>query len=223
MTTKKLLLIILALTIAALIIPFVYHPSGTVQPGPGMPWDVEALPDGSSRVFGLNLGKSTLADAAARLQGDPEMAIIAGRGEGGTLEAYFDFVNLGFISGKMVITASLPAQTLLDMQKRAVKVVPQASGARSFMLRKEDWQLASAAQINSISLLPSTRLDEAIVLARFGRPSERLRTSETNEHFLYPERGLDVSLDSSEKTLLQYVAPAQFSRLREPLVAMKQE
>lgn len=221
MTTKKLLLIILALTIAALIIPFVYQPSGTVQPGPGMPWDVEALPDGSSRVFGLNLGKSTLADASARLQGEPEIAIIAGQGEGGTLEAYFEIVNLGFITGKMVMTASLPAQTLLDMQKRAVKTTTQASGAHRFGLRKEDWQVAGAAQISSISLLPATRLDEAIVLARFGRPSERLRTSDTVEHFLYPERGLDVSLDTKEKTLLQYVPPAQFSRLREPLLATK--
>ncbi|MDD5297820.1 MAG: hypothetical protein PHU46_12990 [Rhodocyclaceae bacterium] len=219
MTTKKLLFIILAVTLAALALPFVYRPAATTQPGPGLPWEVEALADGNSRVFGLVLGKSTLAETTERLHFEPQLAIIAGaEGEAGTLEAYFDSVSLGFITGKMVVTASLSPEALLAMQKRAVKMESQASGAHRFVLGKADWQVASVARINSISLLPSASLDEAIVLSRFGRPSERLKTSETNEHFLYPERGLDVSLDSQGKNVLQYVPPAQFSRLREPLV-----
>ncbi len=219
MTTKKLLLIILAVTLAALALPFVYQPPATVQSGPGMPWDVEALPDGNSRVFGLSVGKSTLADATDVFHFEPQMALIAGPGEeAGTLEAYFESVSLGFVTGKMILTASLPPQTLLDMQKRSVKMESQASGAHRFVLAKEDWKAASSARIGSIALLPSARLDEAIVLARFGRPSERVRTSETTEHFLYPERGLDISVDSKGKTLLQYVPPSQFARLREPLL-----
>jgi hypothetical protein len=56
------------------------------------------------------------------------------------------------------------------------------------------------------------------VTSRFGRPSERIRSSESVEHYLYPDRGLDVVLDSKGKELLQYVAPQQFELLREPLL-----
>ena len=36
---------------------------------------------------------------------------------------------------------------------------------------------------------------------------------------LYPKQGLDVVVDKDGKELLQYVAPQQFARLREPLLA----
>jgi hypothetical protein len=52
---------------------------------------------------------------------------------------------------------------------------------------------------------------------RFGAPAERIRQGETLEHFLYPARGLDIVLDSKGKEVLQYVAPADFARLRAPL------
>jgi hypothetical protein len=39
------------------------------------------------------------------------------------------------------------------------------------------------------------------------------------EHFLYPAKGLDLILDRKGKEVLQYVAPRDFARLREPLTA----
>ena len=60
-------------------------------------------------------------------------------------------------------------------------------------------------------------MDEAIILQRFGTPAERIRQGETLEHFLYPDKGLDLVLDSKGKEVLQYVAPADFARLRAPL------
>jgi hypothetical protein len=41
--------------------------------------------------------------------------------------------------------------------------------------------------------------------------------SEKRVHLLYPEKGLDVVVDSDGKELLQYVAPRNFAELREPL------
>ena len=35
------------------------------EPATGMPWQIEPAADGSSRVFGLVLGHSTVADGAA--------------------------------------------------------------------------------------------------------------------------------------------------------------
>ena len=78
---------------------------------------------------------------------------------------------------------------------------------------------ADRAPIRSIAFIPSTNLDEATILQRFGAPAERLRGGEHIEHFLYPARGLDVVLDAKGKELPQYVAPRDFARLRQPLAA----
>jgi len=59
-----------------------------------------------------------------------------------------------------------------------------------------------------------------MIVQRFGQPAERVRTAENIEHLLYPDKGLDVVLDSDAKELLQYVAPREFARLREPLKAI---
>jgi hypothetical protein len=38
-------------------------------------------------------------------------------------------------------------------------------------------------------------------------------------HWLYPQHGLDITLGGAEKPLLQYVAPRDFDRLIQPLLA----
>ena len=46
----------------------------------------------------------------------------------------------------------------------------------------------------------------------------RIHVSEKRVHLLYPDKGLDVVVDSEGKELLQYVAPKDFALLREPLL-----
>ena len=73
--------------------------------------------------------------------------------------------------------------------------------------------------VKAISVIPTVNLDEATIIQRFGEPGERIVLSETRTHLLYPTLGLDVLVDKDGKELLQYVAPQQFARLRDPLVA----
>jgi len=76
--------------------------------------------------------------------------------------------------------------------------------------------------IIGVSFIPSANLDEDIIQQRFGMPAERIRGSEHTEHFLYPDRGLDLILDRKGKEVLQYVAPKDFASLRDPLIAAAQ-
>lgn len=217
MTTKKFLLWLLGIIVIALAVPFFYHPEGVHQKGPGMPWEVAVQPDGSSQVFGLTVGKTTIAEAAAKLREQPQMAIVASPGHDGVLEAYFEAVNLGIITGKLLLTGDLPHATLLEMKRRATKEVPLATGAHRFDLTQADWQAVHDAPISSITLILNVSLDEAAILNRFGRPGEQHQTADKTTHFLYPERGIDVAMSEKGKVLVQYILPAQFARLRDPL------
>ena len=196
-------------------------PSGQAAKASGtpLPWQVTAHPDGSSEALGLTLGTGTLADARQRFGTDTQIAIIAAPGEDGTLEAFVDPAQAGFIAGKLVVTAALPSATLRGLRERALKSEFMESTTRKYTLRPEDEALALQARIVALSFIPQASLDADIILARFGTPAARVRSNDRQEHFLYPDKGLDVILDTEGKELLQYVAPRDFERLRAPLQA----
>jgi hypothetical protein len=104
------------------------------------------------------------------------------------------------------------------LRQRAIKSVHMDSSTRKYILHPDDLALAWSAPIAGITFIPAVSLDEQTVLRRFGVPNERIRVDERVEHFLYPEKGLDLALDSKGKEVLQYIAPRQFARLREPLI-----
>lgn len=189
-----------------------------VQAVEGLPWQIEVLPDGGSRVFGLTLAHSTLGDARGRFGIDMEIAVIAAPGEPGSLEAYSSSVTTGAIIGKIILVADVDRETVARLRQRAIKSVHMDSSTRKYILHHDDLTLAWRAPIASVTFIPAASLDEQTVLRRFGAPAERIRVDERVEHFLYPDKGLDLALDSKGKEVLQYVAPRQFARLREPLI-----
>lgn len=189
--------------------------------GTGLPWQIEALPDGASRVMGLTLTNgpdaSTLADVRRLFGNEVPMAIIAAPGEAGSLEAFVDPAQLGFVSGKLVVTARLDAAALKGLRERALKSDFMESATRKYTLSPADEALALKAPIAALSFIPQARLDADAILARFGTPARRVKSNGHLEHFLYPDKGLDVILDTEGKELLQYVPPANFARLSDPL------
>lgn len=217
----KIVLLILALIIAALFAPMFLSPPADNQSGEvvtGLPWQIDVLPDGSSTVFGLTLGKSTLEDIRLRLGNDMELAVVAAPGEPGNVEAYFPDATLGAVTGKLIATAEIDTASVEAMRLRAAKREYMQSSTKKWTLAPEDTAKALAAPIRSLAVVPAINLEEAVLIQRFGVPKERIRANEHSEHFLYPDRGLDIVLDSKGKEVLQYIAPRNFSTLRDPLV-----
>jgi hypothetical protein len=222
---KIALLFAAALLLIFIAVPMVSGPPRTHDSSrdllEGLPWQIDILPGGNSRVFGLTIGTSTLAEARQRFGSDGEVAIVAAPGEVGSLEAYFSDVTMGAVTGKMVLTGDISRDELEELRTRNGKGEYMESTTRKLKLQGDDLNRALAMPLRAIAFIPSVNLDEAMVLQRFGPPAERIRSSETTEHFLYPQRGLDLALDTKGKELLQYVAPARFQQLREPLLASK--
>lgn len=214
--------ILLAVIIGIILVPMLLSPTTDNQRGAavtGLPWQIEALPDGASRVAGLTLGGGTLADARSRFGADSELAIVIAPGETGSLECYFENATLGAVTGKLILTADVPPATIAGMLQRAVKAEYMQSSTKKITLSEQDRTVAWTAPIKAMAFMPSINLDEGIILQRFGQPAERIWASAQVEHLLYPKLGLDIVLDTEGKELLQYVAPRDFARLREPLKA----
>lgn len=214
----------IAIVVALLAVPLLFISNDRKpeeQVVEGLPWQIETLPDGVTRVLGLIPGVSTLDDARSRFGPDVQVAMIIAQGETGSVEAYYETVRVGLVSGKMILTLETSLAQREAMLRRAVKAEFMESATRRIMLADVDLQEANKAKISAITFIPSANLSEEIVLQRFGPPAERVRTGERIEHFLYPDKGLDLRLDAKGKEVLQYVAPREFYRLRDPLVAAK--
>lgn len=221
----KIAIAIILLALALIVGPAVWtvaHHDPKAIPTSGMPWQIETLPSGESRVFDLTLGRSTLADAKARFGTEMQLALVAEPDEDGNVEGYYESATAGFVAGKLIVTAELPKDVIEGMRERAPKTEYMQSTTRKAKLADADLAAALAAPIRGMAFIPSAQLDEAVVLERFGQPTERIRVNDHVEHLLYPAKGLDLVLDSKGKELLQYVAPARFEALQAPLKAQAQ-
>lgn len=180
----------------------------------GLPWQVDVLPNGESRVFGVTLGQSTIEDAHRQLGDDMELGVIVAPGtDTGGLEMYYGHYKAGVFSGKLVIAADIAPQAVSRLVKNAIKSDYMDSGARKFTLNPEDLPLALRAPVASMTFIPVVNIDEISATKRFGPAAETVRVSELETHLLYPGKGLEIIIDSKGKDILQYVAPRDFERL----------
>ena len=181
------------------------------------PWQITIQPDGKLRVFGIILNETTLIDAAALLGRDYKIGLFETSNQPMSLEAYFNEVTMGGISGKFVMTLEATQDELAELLQNAVKREVLESGAKRYTLKAETSAALAQKRITSLSYIPYINLDEEIINKRFGEPAERIIVDQKRQHLLYPELGLDLLLDEEGKELLQYVAPAKFEQLRQPL------
>lgn len=213
---RRFLPTFLLITLVLAIYPFVGNDrqSGGVT---GLPWQIELLPDGNIRVFGVTPGQTSLGEAAAHLGDDMELAVMVAAGESGSLEMYYGQYRAGLMSAKLVLAAEMDADRVNAMRENASDTEVLKSGARKYVLSEQDREQAFGAVITSIAFIPAVNLDHDIITRRFGEADEIIQTSNGVSHYLYPDRGLDVMLSEEGKEVLQYVTPGEFKRLREPL------
>jgi hypothetical protein len=184
-----------------------------------LPWRIETLPGGRSRVFGITLGE-TRFDEARRWLGDGYRLGIFGRtGDVLNLEAYYAEVTLGPLSARIVLNLGLAKERLRGMRERSPgDQVLGASDERRWSVAEVDVAEVLAAPVEAITYVPLADLSPEVVQSRFGEPQERLPGDQA-EHWLYPQLGLDVVLQAAGRDVLQYVRPDRFEgQLREPLL-----
>ena len=180
------------------------------NPVTGLPWQIDILPGGESRVFGITLGRTTLGEAMEQLGNDMELAIIAAPNETGTLEAYYSHHSSGPITGKLILLLDVDPVTLSTMLDRTF----QDGGTRRHHLHPDDLPTALQAPVRAINFMPSFNLDEDIAQSRFGTPAEIIQVDAQQKHLLYPDKGLDLILSTDGREVLQYLSPVEFSAHR---------
>jgi hypothetical protein len=213
---KILLALLIVILIAAGLVSLRNDEPASDAPVTGLPWQIDILPNGNTRVFGIELGQTTLGTAIEQLGNDMDLAIIAAPGETGTLEAYYSHYSAGPITGKLILIMDISPEMLTDIRGRAF----HDGGTRRYHLHPDDLPAAFRAPVRVITFMPSFNLDETIARERFGTPAEIIHISEQQQHLLYPDKGLDLILNTDSKELLQYLNLPAFSVHRTSLQQM---
>lgn len=187
-----------------------------------LPWLTALDATGRTQVFGFTLGLTPLAEIRRVFREDGELNLF--RAPAGskafTAEAYFEQIHLERLRADFVITLELDQSTLETMYDRGLRISQTSSGSKKVKLDPTDLERLAEAPIRAISYLPKARLDEALLEQRFGVPPQRVTETESGiVHWLYPERGLDIGRDPKGQVVIQYVNPADFDTVLEPLRA----
>jgi len=187
-----------------------------------LPWNISLHDDGSSEVFGLQLGSSTLKDAVNRFHEPEGIAIYKGE-QSSSLEAYLGTVKLGPLEAKLVLTLEASAENIEQMLLRARGRAMSGSEDKKIELASEDMSLALARKISGITFIPKyAGLDEDYFIKRFGQPHAWLRMGKKSVQYFYPDRGLSITIDADGKEILQYSHPARFSMPTEAVITENQ-
>ena len=204
------------LAVVLAVLPFLDQ-SDDAEKLTGLPWQIDVLSDGSTEVFGLQVGSSRLTDVLDILGSDMDMAIIAATDEVGSLEMYYGHYRAGLLSGKLVLQTDISEQEILRLRENSVSSEYMASGqAKKYILSPDDLIRVLDETVTGLTFIPTSNLDEEIILSRFGEAKERIQLTGVT-HYLYPDKGLAIALHEDGKEVLQYVSPNVFEQLVAPL------
>jgi len=181
-------------------------------------WDTHINAQGRLNVLDVILGETTLKQAEAILLTQSERALFLelneGKPQSKSIEAFFptspDRV-------KMIIELDASESLLQRIKARGLKTTVFPSGSAKMTIAPEDMIDVEALTAKSITYIPNTALDIALVTQHFGQADQQINDNDNNLHLLYPALGLDVVLPQKDKPLLQFVPPDQFGRLLQRL------
>ncbi|CAK0749126.1 conserved hypothetical protein [Gammaproteobacteria bacterium] len=180
-----------------------------------LPWHIEHTAEGTTLVFGLILGRSTLAEVERKFSAESEVSLFVASNGKLVVEGYFDDVNLAGLGAKIIVVVDTPAET--EIYNRGTRISTLGDGTHKISLSTEDLLQIRNQPITSLTYLPKVKLDPVLIESRFGKPQTRiLEKKQGMNHWLYPEQGLDIAFGVGPP-VFQYVAPQSFSLLSTPL------
>lgn len=215
---KKVILGVVASAAAALAIGLML-PEKSSNDVATLPWNITHPKSHTTRVLGVTLGESTVDDAEKVFKESAKISMFKSADSKLAVEAFFEEVNLNGLKAKIILTLEVPSYVLPQVFERGARMSGTESGKR-ITLSPDDLSRARQSTISSLTYLPAARLDESVLVKRFGNPAQRVRETKSGAiHWLYPQHGLDITLGGNEKPVLQYLSPSAFELLSVPLLA----
>jgi hypothetical protein len=181
------------------------------------PWQIKITPAGNTQVFGIELNKTPLGHAARTSKKRYELGLFENKQGQLSLEAYFNEMTRGGLSGKLILLLKADQQQLQLFRSRSVKGKPQESGVLKYTLAFDDLKMSEQLVVSSLSYIPYVNLSKEMIRKRFGVSDEVIKSKDGLVHYIYMKKGLDIIYSEDGKEILQYVSPQHIKQLLQPL------
>ncbi|MEH6822869.1 MAG: hypothetical protein V7629_03020 [Motiliproteus sp.] len=215
---RKIPLVILAVVLVLLALAILAPGGRKVDTAPKLPWQIEILADGAPRVFELTLGQTPLNQAVQVLSDAPTLSLFRSPEGVFSIEAYFQRVALSGLRADFILTLEIDQAVAAQIFERGLRISQLSSGGKKVNLASNDVDLAMSSPIRHITYIPATDLDAKLIERYFGKPEQIIDDPAGGKHWLYPDKGLDITLNPDTKEVFQYVHPQHFNQLLEPLL-----
>ncbi|VAX24526.1 hypothetical protein MNBD_NITROSPINAE01-607 [hydrothermal vent metagenome] len=163
------------------------------------------------------MGRTIVNSAMRTLNMEPEISVFKSRAGTFTLEAYFGKVRMAGFTGTLIANLEAGNMWLAEAEKTAVKRENAQNGAMKIILSSVNYRSAMLMTITALTYIPSVNLDADMVKGRFGEPVEKITLNDNSERWLYPDKGLLVAINKNGKEVFEYVRPADFEKIAQPL------
>ena len=217
---RKMILSILAVAVFGVIGVMLILPNPIEDGDPRLPWLIEQTPEGRTKAFGFTLGETTLAEVRRVFNEEGTINLFASgtpHDQTYTVEAYFQQIYLHRLRADFVLTLDAPQELLGAMFDRGLRISQVGSGSKKIKLDPEDVEILQSVPIATITYLPMARLDEELLVKRFGKPDEKRAEENGVIHWLYPTKGLDIGREPDGGVVMQYLDPGHFAGITEQL------
>ncbi|OMH38746.1 hypothetical protein [Motiliproteus sp. MSK22-1] len=214
---RKIVLGLIAISTLAIIIAISLPGGRKVDSNPKLPWQITTDADGNTSVFGLTLGKSTLKDAELSFENAATLSLFRTTSGEYSVEAYFDRIYLSGLKANLVLTLEVSAQQAQEIFSRGIRISQLGDGSKKVEISEEDKQHLGGSTIDLITYLPAADLEAPLIAKHFGIPDRKIAEGEHLTHWLYPDKGLDITVNSDGKEVFQYLTPSEFQRVISPL------
>ena len=179
-----------------------------------MPWQIEHTDQGHTRVFGVELGKTSLWDLIKSWKSQqPEVGLFTSRNQSRRLEAYLGNRRLGLFDAKIILGLGASQENLDAFSADDINVKPTPTGAYKQELSEANLELAFELPITSITYIPKVKYDAERLETHFSQPQSRKPLKGGGAFWFYPDHGLVVLLDPNGKEVFHYVNQEDFPAL----------
>lgn len=188
---------------------------GQQQPDPkNLPWQAEMTEEGKVKVFHMTLGDITSRQMMEQFQSFPEIALFEPKGGDAILEAYFGKKRVGLFEAKLVAELQANDETLQRFKANHIERDAQPSGKWKYSLSEPDVKESNSFLVKNLIYIPVADYEQDILLARFGKPAEMLKTKEEAQYWVYPNKGLIILENPDGGEIFYYTTKANFETLK---------
>jgi len=170
-----------------------------------LPWEVSRLDNGSIRVFGVTLGKTSIQEAnqiyASFAKTRLQDITSANDTHSHQLIAIYDELSTGGLLGKIQLGYQLEPGDLAKIVKR-IKTPAENEGdpqkIKLYEIDSDTEMSLLSTPVSSITYIPSIDFGEDVIRQRFGQAAEELVINEDKQLWFYPELGLQIYIYANE-------------------------